>query len=183
MATWKTRFGIEKLVDYVDEPHSALVLQHARALLNDYGLQITATAQLRVWLHSASCQPPDKYHLFDDRMVAIQSKYTALICGPTVINNGGAGAKPSMLSDARPNSKEQGNCAPGHALAAESISARPPEFKNSKEFVLETLPLRARMEVSRGPLPPPRKAWGNACLLYTSPSPRDGLLSRMPSSA
>ena len=27
------------------------------------------------------------------------------------------------------------------------------------------------------------KAWSNACLLYTSPSPRDGLLSRMPSSA
>ena len=26
-------------------------------------------------------------------------------------------------------------------------------------------------------------AAGNACLLYTSPSPRDGLLSRMPSSA
>ena len=26
-------------------------------------------------------------------------------------------------------------------------------------------------------------AWGNNCLLYTSPSPRDGLLSRMPSSA
>ena len=25
--------------------------------------------------------------------------------------------------------------------------------------------------------------WGKACLLYTSPSPRDGLLSRMPSSA
>ena len=25
--------------------------------------------------------------------------------------------------------------------------------------------------------------WGEACLLYTSPSPRDGLLSRMPSSA
>ena len=25
--------------------------------------------------------------------------------------------------------------------------------------------------------------WGVACLLYTSPSPRDGLLSRMPSSA
>ena len=24
---------------------------------------------------------------------------------------------------------------------------------------------------------------GNSCLLYTSPSPRDGLLSRMPSSA
>ena len=25
--------------------------------------------------------------------------------------------------------------------------------------------------------------WGMSCLLYTSPSPRDGLLSRMPSSA
>ena len=28
-----------------------------------------------------------------------------------------------------------------------------------------------------------REACGNTCLLYTSPSPRDGLLSRMPSSA
>ena len=27
------------------------------------------------------------------------------------------------------------------------------------------------------------KYYGNHCLLYTSPSPRDGLLSRMPSSA
>ena len=26
-------------------------------------------------------------------------------------------------------------------------------------------------------------AWRGTCLLYTSPSPRDGLLSRMPSSA
>ena len=25
--------------------------------------------------------------------------------------------------------------------------------------------------------------WDDTCLLYTSPSPRDGLLSRMPSSA
>ena len=28
-----------------------------------------------------------------------------------------------------------------------------------------------------------QKEWLIACLLYTSPSPRDGLLSRMPSSA
>ena len=28
-----------------------------------------------------------------------------------------------------------------------------------------------------------RSGFGNSCLLYTSPSPRDGLLSRMPSSA
>ena len=27
------------------------------------------------------------------------------------------------------------------------------------------------------------KVWITSCLLYTSPSPRDGLLSRMPSSA
>ena len=30
---------------------------------------------------------------------------------------------------------------------------------------------------------PPAPPLPNACLLYTSPSPRDGLLSRMPSSA
>ena len=30
---------------------------------------------------------------------------------------------------------------------------------------------------------PTRTALQNSCLLYTSPSPRDGLLSRMPSSA
>ena len=29
----------------------------------------------------------------------------------------------------------------------------------------------------------PADGYGEACLLYTSPSPRDGLLSRMPSSA
>ena len=28
-----------------------------------------------------------------------------------------------------------------------------------------------------------KEPWGKNCLLYTSPSPRDGLLSRMPSSA
>ena len=31
--------------------------------------------------------------------------------------------------------------------------------------------------------PNPVGPWYNICLLYTSPSPRDGLLSRMPSSA
>src|SRR5665647_3837962 len=30
---------------------------------------------------------------------------------------------------------------------------------------------------------PPQGGWVDVCLLYTSPSPRDGLLSRMPSSA
>ena len=33
------------------------------------------------------------------------------------------------------------------------------------------------------PIPDPATALSYSCLLYTSPSPRDGLLSRMPSSA
>ena len=33
------------------------------------------------------------------------------------------------------------------------------------------------------PMNMPKFDWGYNCLLYTSPSPRDGLLSRMPSSA
>ena len=32
-------------------------------------------------------------------------------------------------------------------------------------------------------IPQPRRGELEGCLLYTSPSPRDGLLSRMPSSA
>ena len=37
----------------------------------------------------------------------------------------------------------------------------------------------AMQKVSKMEVP----AWFGSCLLYTSPSPRDGLLSRMPSSA
>ena len=37
--------------------------------------------------------------------------------------------------------------------------------------------------LSRGPIPDVPDDLGYDCLLYTSPSPRDGLLSRMPSSA
>ena len=33
------------------------------------------------------------------------------------------------------------------------------------------------------PIKPEAYDWPDSCLLYTSPSPRDGLLSRMPSSA
>ena len=38
---------------------------------------------------------------------------------------------------------------------------------------------KARLRVGRGV----GSGKGKTCLLYTSPSPRDGLLSRMPSSA
>ena len=39
------------------------------------------------------------------------------------------------------------------------------------------------LHAQQGTLVDPQPATGIACLLYTSPSPRDGLLSRMPSSA
>ena len=40
-----------------------------------------------------------------------------------------------------------------------------------------------RASGSHRALPAPRSSHWSTCLLYTSPSPRDGLLSRMPSSA
>ena len=39
------------------------------------------------------------------------------------------------------------------------------------------------MEIGKGLAAVRKKHYPNHCLLYTSPSPRDGLLSRMPSSA
>ena len=51
------------------------------------------------------------------------------------------------------------------------------------EVTLENGPLEVVSGTHKGPLYP---LWHNGvftCLLYTSPSPRDGLLSRMPSSA
>ena len=43
----------------------------------------------------------------------------------------------------------------------------------TKEALFERVPGGARW----------RYVWGSTCLLYTSPSPRDATLSRMPSSA
>ena len=54
----------------------------------------------------------------------------------------------------------------GVTLHQEAIKALNEISKKGKEYILLT----------NAPRP-------NACLLYTSPSPRDGLLSRMPSSA
>ena len=44
--------------------------------------------------------------------------------------------------------------------------------------------MEAVTDIQAGIAPSPKSVMGaNVCLLYTSPSPRDGLLSRMPSSA
>ena len=76
----------------------------------------------------------------------------------------------------------------------ETFQLRDPEL--ARDYILESmllsraqlvtsetfeLGLRLAMEIASegSPLPPV----GLVCLLYTSPSPRDGLLSRMPSSA
>src|SRR5664279_6281979 len=40
-----------------------------------------------------------------------------------------------------------------------------------------------RLRALGAEVPPPARPRARVCLLYTSPSPRDGLLSRMPSSA
>ena len=59
-----------------------------------------------------------------------------------------------------------------HAAESPALLTPTPktQLNSSREFLsdVETLRARARKQI---------------CLLYTSPSPRDGLLSRMPSSA
>ena len=52
-------------------------------------------------------------------------------------------------------------------------------LEKPKERILEYLAVQALVKKIRGPI----LCFVGPCLLYTSPSPRDGLLSRMPSSA
>ena len=61
--------------------------------------------------------------------------------------------------------------ATGAAQAGEALYLTPPLFR---EQARETQQVRTLSDLTTTPQP---------CLLYTSPSPRDGLLSRMPSSA
>ena len=56
-------------------------------------------------------------------------------------------------------------------------------FFNQKLQVVSTSWLKKMVEDSITPQRFFVQATGKSCLLYTSPSPRDGLLSRMPSSA
>ena len=65
-------------------------------------------------------------------------------------------------------------------------------FENKSSFVVSLSGATVRLIGREDPIlevsdirqdVPPEGKWDSICLLYTSPSPRDGLLSRMPSSA
>ena len=56
------------------------------------------------------------------------------------------------------------------------------DILRSEIFQATPLGIKAKYYIDKGHLVPDNELL-NICLLYTSPSPRDGLLSRMPSSA
>ena len=70
-------------------------------------------------------------------------------------------------------------CLPGTGLSDELLLLEAVEYNNvhvAEALLLDGADVNTRQADGATPL-----HW--ACLLYTSPSPRDGLLSRMPSSA
>ena len=89
---------------------------------------------------------------------------------------------------------KQNKITAGHEVAEdeEAMKAEEEEEKEDALAKVRSTVTEGAEEVTATPageLPPPKQkarepkgpAWN--CLLYTSPSPRDGLLSRMPSSA
>ena len=119
---------------------------------------------------------------------------TAAIAG-TVIGLGALGAAASAAADPVP--LVPGEPAPpgqpvieaapaGEPVGGDVVAAAPPV---GPPMVPEISNPKYGSGQSDGPLGFLRDAWHQAkdpynfCLLYTSPSPRDGLLSRMPSSA
>ena len=76
---------------------------------------------------------------------------------------------------------------PGTAFQLFGEDGATPLLDSNGNGIPDTGPLAVgenRKVVIRATLPPDASGDNNgACLLYTSPSPRDGLLSRMPSSA
>ena len=68
-----------------------------------------------------------------------------------------------------------------HALGAGYGSAA--SITLSTRVQLRDSPVKKEPEDPHGLLPAIVETWSSACLLYTSPSPRDRSLSRMPSSA
>ena len=82
----------------------------------------------------------------------------------------------------------------GEAMWSRAMEARghlEETLQSTVSHLFQGLPLGQRAHLSRfchsrfgrGLEPPPGRPLLGHCLLYTSPSPRDGLLSRMPSSA
>ena len=63
-------------------------------------------------------------------------------------------------------------------LVGERISEKYPNYEIEYHWIKTTGDLDQRLDISSG-----STVGVFTCLLYTSPSPRDGLLSRMPSSA
>ena len=88
------------------------------------------------------------------------------------------GYTPQSLITRNPKALFEGKSERDRAFGGES-KVLPHLMKRGFEGDQVTLPLDSYSEIKM-----PIKASGNeGCLLYTSPSPRDGLLSRMPSSA
>ena len=56
-------------------------------------------------------------------------------------------------------------------------------YVNRSNIIIAAVGFAQRVALSSEPNRPVNWEDGGTCLLYTSPSPRDGLLSRMPSSA
>ena len=93
-------------------------------------------------------------------------------------SGGGAGGKPPQCQRCLKFGKWTYECCTDPtARVYVSRPSRTQQLKNPK--------VRQRFADFTGDAPPDPKAEYEAriCLLYTSPSPRDGLLSRMPSSA
>ena len=65
----------------------------------------------------------------------------------------------------------------------EGLQVMPAQFPASNALRLESLDVELQVWSGQIDVVIPIYATGELCLLYTSPSPRDGLLSRMPSSA
>ena len=72
--------------------------------------------------------------------------------------------------------------APGGPHAQDAVLIPPPALPHEPGRIREydLIAVDHKIEVAQGVF---FDAWTYNCLLYTSPSPRDGLLSRMPSSA
>ena len=100
------------------------------------------------------------------------------------------GASPNEIDEEEENicsmeetCKEMGSLVEKKILETER---RKDDLNDLNDKFLQALQMYQQLmkEPMTQPAPPPQQPpMGYICLLYTSPSPRDGLLSRMPSSA